>query len=100
MPPPGPCDASAALLHNAAAIEVAAGTARDIAARVRNDVMENLHTEGAVEDTASAYARFGARENLKAASPAACVHLRGAFIQDPFKSRTSDCMRRCDSAQT
>ena len=40
MPPPGPCDASAALLHNTAAIEVAAGVARDIAVRVRNDVME------------------------------------------------------------
>jgi len=41
MPPPGPCDASAALLHSAAAaIEVAAGAARDIAARARNDVME------------------------------------------------------------
>ncbi len=41
MPPPGPCDASAALLHSAAAaIEVAAGIARDIGARVRNDVME------------------------------------------------------------
>jgi hypothetical protein len=41
MPPPGPCDASAALLHHAAAaIEVAAVTARDIAVRVRNDVME------------------------------------------------------------
>src|SRR5437879_13855718 len=40
MPPPGPCDASAALLHNAMAIEVAAGAARDIAVRVRNDVME------------------------------------------------------------
>jgi hypothetical protein len=41
MPPPGPCDASAALLHRAAAaIEVAAGIARDIGARVRNDVME------------------------------------------------------------
>jgi len=39
MPPPGPCDASAALLHSAA-IEVAVGIARDIAARVRNDVME------------------------------------------------------------
>ena len=41
MPPPGPCDASAAPLHSAvAAIEVAAVTARDIAVRVRNDVME------------------------------------------------------------
>jgi len=41
MPPPGPCDASAALLHNAAtAIEVTAGAARDMAVRVRNDVME------------------------------------------------------------
>ena len=40
MPPPGPCDASAALLHAAAAIKVAAGAARDIAVRVRNDVME------------------------------------------------------------
>jgi len=40
MPPPGPCDASAALLHAAAAaIEVAAVTARD-SVRVRNDVME------------------------------------------------------------
>src|SRR2546428_1263824 len=41
MPPPGPCDASAALLHNAAAaIEVATAAARDIAARVQNVVME------------------------------------------------------------
>ena len=40
MPPPGPCDASAALLHNAVAIEVTAGAARDIAVRARNDVME------------------------------------------------------------
>jgi hypothetical protein len=41
MPPPGPCDASAALLHSAAtAIEVATGIVRDIGARVRNDVME------------------------------------------------------------
>ena len=40
MPPPGPCEASAALLHNRAAIEVTAGAARDIAVRVRNDVME------------------------------------------------------------
>jgi hypothetical protein len=41
MPPPGPCDASAALLHStAAAIEVTAGAARDMGARVRNDVME------------------------------------------------------------
>jgi hypothetical protein len=41
MPPPGPCDASAALLHSAAAaIEVTAGAVRDIAVRVRNDVME------------------------------------------------------------
>jgi hypothetical protein len=32
---------------------------------------------------------------FKAASPAACVHLRGAVIQDSFKSRTSDCVQRC-----
>jgi hypothetical protein len=41
MPLPGPCDASAALLHSAAAaIEVIAGAARDIGVRVRNDVMK------------------------------------------------------------
>ena len=41
MPPPGSCDASAALLHSAAAaIEVIAGVARDIGVGVRKDVME------------------------------------------------------------
>ena len=32
---------------------------------------------------------------FKTASRAVCVHLRGAFIQDPFKSLASDCVQRC-----
>jgi hypothetical protein len=41
IPLPGPCDASAALLHAAAAaIKVIGGAVRDIGVRVRNEVMK------------------------------------------------------------
>lgn len=95
MPLPGPCEASAALLRSAAAaIKVIAGAARDIGVRVRNDVMK-ISLQKALSKIRASLPRFWGQENFKAASRAVCVHLRGAFIQNPFKSRTSDCVQRC-----
>ncbi len=98
IPPPGPPRRQRGTApQHAAAIEVAAGAARDSAARVRNDASPgNLHTEGAVEDDGASLAMSLAHGKiLKPRHEPPRVHLRGAFIQDPFKSRTSDCVQRC-----
>jgi len=99
IPPPGPCDASAALLHSAAAaIEVTAGAARDIGGRVQNDVMEISIQKALSKIRRQATPGLARGKIFKRRRVPARVHLRGAFIQDPFKSLASVCLQRCGDA--
>src|SRR2546430_537508 len=96
MPPPGPCDASAALLHStAAAIEITAGAARDIAVRVRNDVMEISIQKALSKIRRQSTPGLPRGKIFKRRRVLARVHVRGAFIQGSFKSPASDCVQRC-----
>jgi hypothetical protein len=89
-PPPGPCEANAALAqHNPVIIEVTATALREIPRRTANPVMAFLPCEHAAEDTTPVYAGLPLSENVGEPKRAIRIHVCGAVIQTQFTSSAS-----------
>jgi hypothetical protein len=86
-PPPGPCDAKAAVAHSK---PVAAKAKRDIAWLMRDDAMTISRDEGCRE-------RKCCRAKLEPVR-AMRIHQYGAAIHFTFTSLTLDCDLRCGEA--